>query len=1352
MLEVPESVEYILKKISEWETLIKNNSIAGLYNINSYSENFCRDILNIIFDLKLVNANLFNKNQAAIDLKDDINSFAVQVTSKNTLTKIRHTVKEFVDKNLNEKYSVLKIVILAYKPSTKRNDYTYKNYKFTMNNVIYFNDLISIIKDKLLPYQVFQIRFLFEEEYKQIKNRIKTQKLKEKLINEKLLKQKIINRQIIKSTDYNDYSFYFNRKTFNVQEVINFSNKVLLLGEAALGKTTYLKSIVDTLNENSPYFVFYNELNTYTGQDIDSLIPDDFDIVSRDNIIVVLDGLDEIEEKHLPDFFKKLKVYSNINSKTKILISCRTNFYNTMKSYLSDYDDYYITELNEMEINQFLKNKNVNYSDFLSLSIKKDYRIMITNPFYLNILSDIYREIKTLPEKNDILEKCIETITNKDKKKYNLSIRKINYILHKQNIVLRKMAFAMQCLGKNYITKNELSNLFSIAETKHLENCGLLKFSDSNISFIHNNYGEYLASKEMKYINSKKLEKIIFNKKKVKSSWQNTIAFYIVQNEEDYLTNLIVERNPELIFNIEKDKVPNNKKIDVFKIISNYYMKNNIWFSKNLLYNNKFIEFFSIDEIIDYLCEIVGKNTHYVKTHNALELLLEMANYSKYSRLFEVAQLVLYSNDYNKDDKKNALYILGNGKYGDSTFIRKIISTLKDEENQYIRTGYFYYINKLKLVDEMIVEILNYKTIVGRMVVAKWRNDEEDEEEVKLVDENFEFSRMFGNIEKIESIDYILSELGKDENKKERFDEDTIKKICISICNLDISTEKRDIRLFDLFLTFMNNYDKNSSYNILKIIDSKNLRVKLFEYYLSKEDRVRRYDLSCFINKDCANFFYNQYKENKYSDDVAIIIINSLIYNSKEYNLLKVEYEKRSGKTLPLPYIPKTEEQKSLEIQECFNSVFSKKDFISLVNYYYELIGEEEVKLDDIFSLKRDHWDDEKSQYISHLIYRLDKNKNKIIRKSEFPNMIEKWDWEYFIISEVYDFLDSKNNIKISADKLKIIQNICNKWLKKVDFKKAITYKGPNSTTINLQCLYLATLRRKLGLKFSESNLLDLLEFETIENGKETDFTDIILEVGLEKVKKRVIYNLSNKDLFGTTLRNHIQFCIDTSIYVNNKEVLDYFYSDKISSYTKGYCIKYLIKSNNTKHFKILLTNINDYDEELLNQIIYIIRENGNKQIALYLLKQINKDTKEKIKMFVYEQLIKFNVRHGLKKYYNWAKKNNKAYNDEINKALKNSCNAMLSFIYIKILVLTMRDNFKDNRFDTLYSSVNSAIINVSKKNKILRKVLILIINLLIVKNREHKKIGFLHYTIESINAEHNPNNEISIEEIKKLI
>ena len=366
--------------------------------------------------------------------------------------------------------------------------------------------------------------------------------------------------------------------------------------------------------------------------------------------------------------------------------------------------------------------------------------------------------------------------------------------------------------------------------------------------------------------------------------------------------------------------------------------------------------------------------------------------------------------------------------------------------------------------------------------------------------------------------------------------------------------------------------------------------------------------------------------------------------------------------------------------------------------------------------------------------------------------MIEKWDWEYFIISEVYDFLDSKNNIKISADKLKIIQNICNKWLKKVDFKKAITYKGPNSTTINLQCLYLATLRRKLGLKFSESNLLDLLEFETIENGKETDFTDIILEVGLEKVKKRVIYNLSNKDLFGTTLRNHIQFCIDTSIYVNNKEVLDYFYSDKISSYTKGYCIKYLIKSNNTKHFKILLTNINDYDEELLNQIIYIIRENGNKQIALYLLKQINKDTKEKIKMFVYEQLIKFNVRHGLKKYYNWAKKNNKAYNDEINKALKNSCNAMLSFIYIKILVLTMRDNFKDNRFDTLYSSVNSAIINVSKKNKILRKVLILIINLLIVKNREHKKIGFLHYTIESINAEHNPNNEISIEEIKKLI
>lgn len=240
--------------------------------------------------------------------------------------------------------------------------------------------------------------------------------------------------------------------------------------------------------------------------------------------------------------------------------------------------------------------------------------------------------------------------------------------------------------------------------------------------------------------------------------------------------------------------------------------------------------------------------------------------------------------------------------------------------------------------------------------------------------------------------------------------------------------------------------------------------------------------------------------------------------------------------------------------------------------------------------------------------------------------------------------------------------------------------------------------------------------------------------------------------MFGTPLRNHLKFCIDNSIYINNREVLNYFYSDKISSYTKGYCIKYLIKSSNTKYFKILISSINDFDEELVNQLIYIIREDGNKQIALYLLKQINKDTNEKIKMFIYEQLIKYNVRYGLKKYYDWVKKNNKTYNEKINGALKYSCNVMLSFIYIKILVLTMSDSFKDNEFNSLYSSVNSAIINVSKKNKILRKVLMFIIKLLILKNREHKKIGLLHYTIESINEENYTNNEISLEEIKKLI
>ncbi|WP_413664639.1 SMEK domain-containing protein [Microbulbifer sp. CNSA002] len=94
---------------------------VGVYNrlnltdINVHSENFYRDFLNLAFGYNLVNINIIDPNAAAIDLGDEGNKLAIQVTSTSALTKTRHTVSKFIEKELYEKYDRLVILNIASK-------------------------------------------------------------------------------------------------------------------------------------------------------------------------------------------------------------------------------------------------------------------------------------------------------------------------------------------------------------------------------------------------------------------------------------------------------------------------------------------------------------------------------------------------------------------------------------------------------------------------------------------------------------------------------------------------------------------------------------------------------------------------------------------------------------------------------------------------------------------------------------------------------------------------------------------------------------------------------------------------------------------------------------------------------------------------------------------------------------------------------------------------------------------------------------------------------------------------------------------------------------------------------------
>lgn len=116
-----ELLDSIKKYLSRFEVQVKISSANNEYDINVHSENVIIPILNLIFGTKLKNANYSEgKNTEAIDLIDETQGLAFQVTSTKGIEKIKSTISKFVNSKYRNKIDTLYIYILR----EKQNHYT----------------------------------------------------------------------------------------------------------------------------------------------------------------------------------------------------------------------------------------------------------------------------------------------------------------------------------------------------------------------------------------------------------------------------------------------------------------------------------------------------------------------------------------------------------------------------------------------------------------------------------------------------------------------------------------------------------------------------------------------------------------------------------------------------------------------------------------------------------------------------------------------------------------------------------------------------------------------------------------------------------------------------------------------------------------------------------------------------------------------------------------------------------------------------------------------------------------------------------------------------------------------------
>ena len=115
-------LDRIQRILKEYADTVKANVSSRRNDILIDAESISCDLLNKVYNLKLVLANQNTQNNHAIDLVDKGNSVAVQITSSNTRNKVQRTSDMFLEQKLNNSYKTLIVLILVYTPPFRNAD------------------------------------------------------------------------------------------------------------------------------------------------------------------------------------------------------------------------------------------------------------------------------------------------------------------------------------------------------------------------------------------------------------------------------------------------------------------------------------------------------------------------------------------------------------------------------------------------------------------------------------------------------------------------------------------------------------------------------------------------------------------------------------------------------------------------------------------------------------------------------------------------------------------------------------------------------------------------------------------------------------------------------------------------------------------------------------------------------------------------------------------------------------------------------------------------------------------------------------------------------------------------------
>ncbi|WP_424963920.1 NACHT domain-containing protein [Ekhidna sp.] len=1152
--------------------------------------------------------------------------------------------------------------------------------------------------------------------------------------------------------------------------------KVVLLGGAGSGKSTELQKLYqEASGETSPFIPILRKLNTYSAnQEIEKFLPDDWKIVPQKNLLIILDGLDEIQPSEFNTVIRQLNSFIIKYSDVSLIVTCRTNFYEIPNSSfggtLSTFEEFYLEDINMADAKYYFESKTEYKSEeFIKSILEGNLVDLIKRPYFLMLLSSIHEKVKNQKlNRAEIFEEFFNSRIEYDQNHYKTTIE-IRSRKREITEILQRVALSMEIMARNHIPESELLNIVNSSEFVDLKYCTAFnkkEFDDEVWEFEHNNIQEYLAAKALMNLELDKILRIIAfptSYNKLIPTWSNTLAFLfsLLDDESELYQSLLkwfVENEKETIVKFEKEKIPLPIRIQIFQSVFNYYKQHRIWINSNKFNYRELAQFGNSNANADFLLEEISDKS------NGRHTLLNAINLITYLELNAKQQDALVNIFLNNQIIKNESdpsYIhsclIALSKFsptiGKDVF-DDILSIVGNRDNQYIRSGIYSILVNAEFLDQYLeylfhgVEVKNSKT--------------GDRSDVTLFDEGFKLREC---IKKVNSYPGIV-ELSRFSLKNHQFDRlYESEKLFDEIVSNAINTYSYHGEIFDVFYEWYvkgkHRWQPNKLKNVIRFFEETGTMEKAFLSIWSSEEGFEYGKITSLVDlfqKDNIQFVVDQYKQEIINPEELKSIINQLFFN-KEDLAKKLVKEANSQanftyqKPEPIDWESKREEKRDNDLKLLFN----KRQFELEVLRVFSEEKKESFSIEDLYEVrrgKRNQWFDD---YYSNSALRLLREfaEEGEVNKKDIQSWFTRTDnVEWYSASLIYEQLSHNNEIVLSSEQKNWIQNWCDRNLHKIDFTSAITVDG-DSVTYSTLALYIWYFNYRLTLNFSNDILLNMLSFDGVAGHDWIGIEHIVNRLDFTQVKGRIISNIQKGIADTAVLKNHLYLICQHKVV----EAYDYVKKEILNSKRKDYDRREILRTyyELTRDIDGLKELLDVSDSEIRFELIdHLIDANQDEYVEKELLIEIRSDIDICDKKDASNRLVGLQNIEGLEIYISWIKEcSNNTIEEYRAIGLEKLTNIKAVPLLIDLLKLSYERNIRIHTFQPLSNyiiDVFGQMAVVSESNlRIVKKSIYEFIE----KNQAlNENIRFLRLSVERFESQfyYNKAQNYSISEVKSKL